>query len=240
MGNTRGMELPDSQNYIISKLKNARMLRYRSLKPEGISNDLFNYHLKALVSKKIVQKVPTGYALSEKGKAYVADKYNANDTQSNRLFKINVITIVSRVNNGELEILNQRRNSQPSFGIVDVMGGTIVKGEDLLEGARRKLKDETGLEANFRLLGFERRRLYRDDVLFSDVLFPICYADTYQGELVSSKFGQNFWVPINQAFINARRPFDSIASIAECIAALRDGTLDSLGMFYRETEQRKT
>lgn len=233
------MDLPDSQNYIISKLKNARMLRYRSLKPEGISNDLFNYHLKALVSKKIVQKVPTGYALSEKGQAYVADKYNANDMQPNRLFKINVITIVSRVDNGRLEVLNQRRNSQPSYGIVDVPGGTIMKGEDLLEGARRKLKDETGLEANFRLLGFERRRLYKEGKLFSDVIFPICYADSYEGELASTKFGQNFWVPINQAYINTRRPFDSIASIAECLSALRDGTLDSLGMFYKETEQRK-
>lgn len=50
------MNLPDIQNHIISKLKNADTLRYRDLKPETAANDLFNYHLKALVQKDIVTK----------------------------------------------------------------------------------------------------------------------------------------------------------------------------------------
>ncbi len=233
------MNLPDTQNYIISKLKNAGSLRYRDLKPEHTPNDLFNYHLQSLVSKNIVDKVTDGYTLSESGKAYVADVYHTSDPQMNRLFKINVITIVSRVNDGAIEILSQRRNSQPSFGIVDVMGGTIVKGEDLLEGARRKLADETGLQADFRLLGIERRRLYTEGELFSDVLFPICYADNHQGTPVVTEYGENFWVLIDEAIKNATRPFDNIPSIITCLEAIRDGTLGSLALFYNETTQEK-
>lgn len=232
------MNLPVIQNHIVSRLKNAGSLRYRDLKPEDAANDLFNYHLKSLVSKGIVEKVSGGYSLSKRGQAYVADTYNTSDPQLNRLFKVNAITIVSRINNGELEILTQRRNSQPSHGLVDVMGGTIVKGEDLLDGACRKLESETGLRANFQLLGFERRRLYKSNELFSDVLFPICYADNYTGTLTSTDYGENFWVPIDQAIQNATRPFDNIVSIITCLEAIRDGRVANLTLFYNETTQK--
>jgi len=232
------MNLPDTQNYIISKLKNAGSLRYRDLKPEDTPNDLFNYHLKSLVSKEIVTKVPGGYSLSNTGQAYVADVYHTSDPQFNRLFKVNVITIVSRTNNGTTEILTQRRNSQPSHGLVDVMGGTIIKGEDMLEGACRKLESETGLRADFKLLGIERRRLYKSDELFSDVIFPICYADNHRGELISTEYGENFWVPIDEAIQNATRPFDNIPSIITCLKAIRDDSVDSLALFYNETTQK--
>lgn len=232
------MNLPDTQNYIISKLKNAGSLRYRDLKPEDTPNDLFNYHLKSLVSKEIVTKVPEGYSLSDTGQAYVADVYHTSDPQLNRLFKVNVITIVSRIRDGSIEILTQRRNSQPSHGLVDVMGGTIVKGEDMLDGACRKLESETGLQADFKLLGIERRRLYKSNELFSDVIFPICYADNYRGELASTQYGENFWVPIDEAIKNATRPFDNIPSIITCLEAIRDGNVESLGLFYNETTQK--
>lgn len=232
------MNVPETQNFIISKLKNAGSLRYRDLKPADTPNDLFNYHLKSLVTKGFVAKGINGYSLSETGQAYVADVYHTSDPQLNRLFKVNVITIVSRITNGTIEILTQRRNSQPSHGLVDVMGGTIVKGEDLLDGACRKLENETGLRATFRLLGIERRRLYKSGELFSDVIFPICYADNYTGELTSTEYGENFWVPIDQAIKNATRPFDNIASIITCLEALRDESLDSLPLFYNETEQK--
>lgn len=233
------MQLPTIQNYIISKLKNSDTLRYRDLQPEDTANDLFNYHLKALVQKGIVSKSEVGYGLSDKGRAYVADVYHTSDPQLNRLFKINVITIVSRLHNDKLEILSQRRNSQPSFGMVDVMGGTILKGEDLLGGASRKLKDETGLDAQFTLLGFEKRRLYKDNQLFSDVLFPICYADQSSGELLSTEFGDNFWLPIDEAIKNTDRPYDSIPSIKLCLEAIRDNQVHSLQLFYNETIQKE-
>lgn len=239
-GYTTFMNLPVIQNHIISKLKNANSLRYRDLKPEVTANDLFNYHLKALVSKALVSKTENGYTLSETGRAYVADVYHTSDPQLNRLFKVNVITIVSRLHEGVIEILSQRRNSQPSFGMVDVMGGTIVKGEDMLDGARRKLKAETGLIANFRLIGIERRRLYKSDELFSDVLFPICYADNSEGEPISTEYGENFWVPIDQAIKNADRPFDNIAAVVTSLKAINDGTIDMLPHFYTETTQKDT
>lgn len=226
------------QDYIISKLKNADVLRYRDLKPSETPNDLFNYHLKALITKGVISKAEGGYLLSPKGHEYVADVFHTND-QANRLFKINVITIVSRYVNGEIQILNQERRAQPSYGVVGVMGGTILKGESVADGATRKLRQETGLEASFRVVGFERRRLYKNNKLFSDVLFPIAYAASYTGTLEEeTEFGRNFWVPIGEAIRNDTREYDSISAIPKVLHALQDSKLDELPLFYHETVQR--
>lgn len=226
------------QDHIISKLKNADFLRYRDLKPPEIPNDLFNYHLKMLVAKGLVDKKPHGYSLSTRGLEYVADVYHTSD-QANRLFKINVITIVSRVHDGRSEILTQERHSQPSYGLVGVMGGTIVKGESMADGATRKLKQETGLTAEFRVVGFEKRQLYKNNKLFSDVLFPICYADTYSGELLEmTEFGRNYWEEIDQAIANDTRSFDTISAIPKALQAIKDGFIDTMPLFYDETIQK--
>lgn len=225
------------QNHILSKLKNAKSLRYSELQPEKIPNDLFNYHLQYLVKKDFVTRSDDGYSLSETGIKHVADPYPTNDAITS-LFKINVITIVSRIQNGKIEILNQVRKSNPSYGKVGVMGGVVLKGELIEPAATRKLKVETGLDATFRLVGCERRIMYKNGELFSDVMFPIAYADSYTGELISdSEFGHNTWVPIEEAIQNESAPFDSIRAITTVLYAIQKGTIVSLPFFFEETIQ---
>ena len=83
-----------------------------------------------------------------------------------------MITIVSRVQKGKLEILNQIRGSHPSFGKVGVIGGIVRKGESLEVAATRKLKVESGLTAQFKLLGIERRMMYKGDRCFLMLFSP--------------------------------------------------------------------
>lgn len=222
------------QRDIIARLKNADSLRYSELKPDPeIPNDLYNYHLKKLVSDELVTKTDTGYTLSQKGLRHVADVHNTSD-QDDRLFKFNVLLIVTREINGVLHVLNQRRTSQPSYGIVGLPGGTIVKSEPVLDGARRKLRQETGLDGTFTYVGLERRVLYSDNRLFSDVLFPLCVSTDSTGEPITTDFGENMWVTIDQAIINDSRQHDSIKSIPRTLKAIRSGTLDSIKGFYYE------
>ena len=84
------------QRDIISRLKNADTLRYSQLKPnQEIPNDLYNYHLKKLLSDGLVEKLDTGYRLSPQGKRHVADAHHTSD-QSNRLFKFNALLVVKK------------------------------------------------------------------------------------------------------------------------------------------------
>ncbi len=225
------------QNHILSKLKNAHVLRYSELHPDKVPNDLFNYHLQYLVKKDFVLKSDDGYSLSETGIKHVADPYPTNDAITS-LFKINVITIVSRVVDGRIEILNQVRKSNPSYGKVGVMGGVVLKGELIEPAATRKLKQETGLDAQFRLLGAERRIMYKGGELFSDVLFPIAYADSYSGELIEdSDFGHNMWVSIDEALRNESSEFDSIHSITTVLTAIKNKAVATLPVFFKEEIQ---
>jgi ADP-ribose pyrophosphatase YjhB (NUDIX family) len=225
------------QNHILSKLKNAKALRYSELQPKKVPNDLFNYHLQYLVKKGFLTKTKEGYSLSSKGITYVADPYPTNDALTS-VFKINVITIVSRTRNKKIEILNQVRTANPSYGKVGVMGGVVLKGEPIQLAATRKCKQETGLHGEFRLVGCERRMMYKEGKLFSDLVFAITYANSYSGELeADTVFGHNMWVPIEQAIKNESGKFDSIKSIATVLKAIKKGSVTKLPFFFEENIQ---
>lgn len=227
------------QNGIISKLKNADSLKYSDLYPKKLPSDLFNYHLQFLVKKGYLKKDNNEYSLSAKGLKYVADPFT-EDLSTQSFFKINPILIVSRIHNGKLQILNQLRKSNPSYGKIGAPGGVTLKGEFIVDSAKRKLQQETGLIADFKIMGYERRIMYKKGELFSDLIFPITYSSKHKGELRHTDFGENMWVDINQAIKNESAKFDSIQSINTVLKALKKGQLDKLNMFFVETVQSDT
>jgi hypothetical protein len=224
------------QNKIISKLKNAKSLRYSQLWDKKIPNDLFNYHLQFLVKKGLLEKSLKGYNLSEKGIKLVADA-NVSFDSINSLFKVNVITIVSRKIKGKIEILNQIRNSNPSFGKVGIPGGVVLKGERIEVAAKRKLKQETGLVADFKIIGCERRMLYKNGDLFSDLMFPIAYSDKSGGNLVNTEFGDNLWVSIDKAIKNESAEYDSLKSIVKILKEIKKGKIQKYPFLFEENIQ---
>ncbi len=228
----------DIQNGIISKLKNAKTLRYSELWNKKIPNDLFNYHLQFLVKKGFLNKNTKGYGLSDTGIKLVADPFKQQNDSITSLFKINVITIVSRKVNGKLEILNQIRKSNPSYGKVGIPGGVVLKGELIEPAATRKLMQETGLRADFKIVGCERRIMYKNGEIFSDVMFPIAYTDKSEGELiVDSNFGHNMWVPVDKAIKNESLPYDSLQSIVKILKVIKSGKIKSMPFLFEENIQ---
>lgn len=227
------------QNRILSRLKNAKSLRYGEIQPKDIPNDLFNYHLQFLVKKGLLDKTDDGYKLSALGVKHVADFNPPQDKNgSSHLFKVNVLTVVSRLNKGKIEILNQHRKSNPSYGKVGVMGGVVRKGESFEDAAARKLKVETGLEATFKLVGIQRRTMYVKGELFSDVIFPIAYSDECEGKLLEdTEYGHNEWVSIDQAIKNDSAEFDSIKALPKVLKAIKDGSILKMPFFYDEDTQ---
>jgi ADP-ribose pyrophosphatase YjhB (NUDIX family) len=227
------------QNRIVSRLKNAKMLRYSELQQKGVPNDLFNYHLQFLVKKGYVNRTDDGYSLSDLGVKHVADFNSATDDGGTaNMFKVNVLTVLSRMHNGKIQILNQIRKSNPSYGKVGIMGGVVRKGESIEDAATRKLKIETGLEAIFNVVGTQRRIMYVKGELFSDVIFPIAYSDEYEGELIEdSEYGHNMWVDIDDAIKNESAEFDSIISLKKVLKAIKDGLIFKMPFFYEEDTQ---
>lgn len=225
------------QNEILSKLKNAKSLRYSELQNKKIPNDLFNYHLQFLVKRGLLTKTRAGYSLSGRGMKHVADPIFSNNILSN-LFKINVIMVLSRLVDDKIEILSQERTSNPSYGKVGVPGGVVCKEELIESAAKRKLKQETGLEADFYLVGMERRIMYRGGELFSDVLFPITYSNSYCGELIDeNSYGRNFWIPVSKAIKNESVEYDSINGVVVTLKAIKNNSIGNLPFFFKENIQ---
>jgi len=225
------------QNEIISKLKNHKSLTYAKIWNKKIPNDLFNYHLQFLVKKGILDKVKSEYSLSDKGKKLVADPYVAEEL-GNIFFKFNVVMILVRKNKGKIEILNQIRKSQPSYGKKGVPGGVVRKGESVEEAASRKMKTETGLEAKFKIIGIVRRHLIVDGELFADMFFPIAYSNKFSGELIkNSEYGENVWVNIDEAIKNESAKFDSIVALPKVLRAIKGGKISKIPFFYIENTQ---
>lgn len=241
------------QNHILSKLKNAKSLRYSELQPEKgdkgfstkIPNDLFNYHLQFLVKKGFLEKMKAdkkgeGYKLSAAGIKYMADPFIPGEApEITSLFKVNVITVVSRIHEGRLQVLNQVRTSQPSYGKIGIPGGVVRKGEFIEEAATRKLKVETGLDAQFRIVGMQRRIMYKGGELFSDVYFPIAYADECYGELIDTEYGKNFWADIDEAIQNdLADKYDSLEKLPTFLRAIKDGSIHAMPFLFDENVRR--
>lgn len=60
------------QRIILRDLAAGKDISYAALKPTGITNSLFNYHLRQLSSAGLVGKNSSGYGLTPAGTRYVA------------------------------------------------------------------------------------------------------------------------------------------------------------------------
>jgi 8-oxo-dGTP pyrophosphatase MutT (NUDIX family) len=184
------------QRLILAKLLRSEGLRYGEAYPgEEIDDDLYNYHLQSMVKKGWVIKNEGKYRLSETGKVLVHQLDSKGKVYD--YFKVSVLCYVFE---GD-KLLLHRRTREPYRGEVSSISGKIMKGEKIIEAAKRKLEEETGLRARFELKGVLRKiRWDREGNLLEDSIYHVCRGENPQGELVeSNEFGENFWASMGKA-----------------------------------------
>lgn len=186
---------------ILTRLIKFQGLKFSLLKPEGIGNDSFNYHLKYLIQKGLVEKSNEGlYLLSVEGRKVIAN-FNIKG-EIHQLFKASVaLYVVNDLNADDPKILMQRRKRYPFFNDVNSIAGKILWGERVEDAAKRKLEEEAGLIADFRFMGIHRKtRLDNKGLILEDTLYHSCFAQGPKGSLIeNNEFGDNFWVSISEA-----------------------------------------
>lgn len=165
-------------------------------KQTDMTSDHFTFHLKKLVENDYVQKDDGHYSLTQTGKEYT----NRLDTAKNvieRQPKISVLMLIERDNDGKREFLWQQRLKQPFYGYWGRFGGKVSWGESFEDGAKRELKEESGLDGEFTFAYTYRKRDYRnsDKSLLEDKVFIVMHCANPTGALVEDfEGGHNEWL----------------------------------------------
>jgi ADP-ribose pyrophosphatase YjhB (NUDIX family) len=219
------------QHEILERLRQSPDgLRYASMRPDGIENDLFNYHLKYLVQGGLAVKVADRYRLTTAGKEQLIEQNPIDHAGSSHRFKIASLCLV--LQDGRL--LYQRRTRQPFLGEQGMIGGGLYRGELATDAASRRLTEEAGLTASFRLIGMLRKR-HRDPEghLYSDIIFHVCATAAASGRLVErNEFGEHEWLTIPEAIAVENSASYGSAQYGELLGRLATTPVDQIPMFY--------
>lgn len=185
----------------------------------GLTSDHVNFHIKKLLQEEYVQKVDSLYVLTAKGKEY-ANRMDTDDNSIERQPKISVAITLERVNEkGVKEFLFQQRKKNPYFDFWGRAGGKIRWGESIINAAERELKEETGLEADFRYQMLYHKRDFEKESgkLLEDKIFLCVYANTYRGTLIEEfEGGVNCWMTLSE-FKQKEKRFKSVDEFFDLI-----------------------
>jgi ADP-ribose pyrophosphatase YjhB (NUDIX family) len=210
--------------------------RYSGMRPAEIENDLYNYHLQQLVRHDLVQKRGDKYFLTETGKKHIVELNPISPEGDSHRFKIASLCLLIDNAAGSPKVLYQRRTRQPFIGEWGIVGGGWQRGELAVDAAGRRLVEETGLSATFSLFGLIRKRHFDPDgQLYSDILFHVCIASSYQGDLVpKNDFGEQIWVSLDQAITIESRGLIGSPQFAQILQRLKSIKPSAVPLFYLE------
>lgn len=201
-----------------------------------LTSDHFNFHIKKLVDENYVQKLDRQYALTRKGKEY-ANRMDTDENEIERQPKVSVaITLERARQDGGREFLFQQRKKNPYYNFWGRVGGKMRWGETIIEAARRELKEETGLEAEFeyKLLYHKRDFDKATGDLLEDKIFLCVYATTYSGELTEEfEGGVNRWMTAEEFNAQPKR-FSSVNEFQQLMD--KGAAFVERDFYYEESE----
>lgn len=187
-------------------MQSHRGAKYSEIRPNNIENDLYNYHLQQLVKKAYIKKDGHLYDLTTKGKKYIS-RLNAVGEKKD-FFKVSIIAVAFR--NNYKEVLLQKRKRKPFYGDIATIAGKIQKGEKIVDAAKRKFEEETGLVGDFKFIGVLRKiKRHPKDTVVEDTFYHYCIAEDPSGDLIEENaFGMQFWAKTKEALEHDQKNVD--------------------------------
>lgn len=122
------------QRHVIMALRQQGTLPYQSLKIDGVEGNAFNYHLRHLKQRGLIEGTPEGYSLTHKGHL-VADGFSS---PSARLMMRPYAHLAVLVTSGDYVLL-YKAVRQPLAGIYTMPSGKMRYGESIDERLGKEL-----------------------------------------------------------------------------------------------------
>jgi ADP-ribose pyrophosphatase YjhB (NUDIX family) len=219
------------QLQILKNLLFAENLSFSKLKPEGIENNKFMFHLDTLIAQGHIKKVGSKYMLTKSGKEF-ANRMDTDDAQFKQQAKIGVIMCCRRQAGNEGEYLLYTRLKQPFFGHQGFNSGKVQFGETVIAAAKRELREETNLEGEPELFLIEHHHVYDSETkkLLEDKFFYFMKFEDPKGELLANNEGKFEWVKKDDFATFLTKPFETVERELYVVSRLEEFT----GQIYFE------
>ncbi|MDP2930780.1 MAG: NUDIX domain-containing protein [bacterium] len=176
--------------------------RFADLNVLKLPTDHFNFHLKQLLSLRLVEKSPDNkYCLTAKGKEF-ANRLDTDKIVLEKQAKIGALICCVKQEGKIKKYLVQQRLKQPYYGFYGFFTGKIRWGETIEQTASRELKEETGLTGKISLAGIKHKMDYpTKGKILEDKFFFVFRVKNTEGKLLE-KFegGKNLWLTKKEIF----------------------------------------
>lgn len=206
----------NSQVEVLKLLKYATRARYSELmRAAGQESDVFKYHIKVLLHKGFLVKATDGqYELTAEGKEFTSRL----DVGTRRPVEQPKSSMLMVVRSGD-KILAHKRTRQPFNGFWGIASAPVLRGVPLAHSAAAELQKQTGLIADFTVVGSYRvidknkRGIILEDKIFSVMLAELPYAPVVK----EWTGGISEWMTIEE-LLSKDKLFPSTAPVLKMIA----------------------
>lgn len=131
------------QKHILGVLLRRKTARFRDMRPPRTDTNLYSYHLTKMLKSGLVKKTVDGYTLDTAGLIYV-DRVNAEKLFVRHQPKIVTMFVIQ---NGDGDILLQRRNKQPYIDMWTLPNGKLhIDDENIMSAAKREAEEKLGVK----------------------------------------------------------------------------------------------
>ena len=151
--------------------------KFSELRADDVESNLFQYHLKHLLGKNMIEKCEGGYRLAPKG-LYYADRFSPEYKGERPQPKLITIVVLK---NREGKVLLQQKLRQPWLGEYHLPAGKIHTGETTDGAATRELEEKTGVRIDdmwFRCLSHVQ--VFKQQTVVTDY-FGFIFTASYEG-----------------------------------------------------------
>ena len=180
------------QREIVRTLTFSEGLRFSELKPDGIENKLFDYHLKITIRDGYVKKNEDGmYVLTVEGRRLGTRNFSSPSTIADSAYSVLFLVIRRESDNAWLLY---KRKTHPVIGKIGFMHALPSSEQTITESASQQVRRKTGLLCEFTALGGGFIKTYHNDILEGHVNFTLLYCNSAEGELQNQdQFAEYFW-----------------------------------------------
>jgi len=211
------------QKHIIDVLATVDPARYADLRPDDMDGNQFTYHLKQLITDRLVAKNEDGtYSLTQKGRTYLVTRYENPDEMAHTIFLV-------IVRHGGKLLLRERR-VQPMLGYIGFVHGEPVVGKTLGESVRERVALKTGVDIeDIMVRGSGLIRIVKDGQpqSFSHAIIVQAVAGSGDLPITEDETGKNSWIPEDQ--------LDSVAQLLPSCFDVLAFARDPAGGWFERT-----